>query len=216
MNPDQTSDGSMWDRRFAELDYAYGTEANVWLQSIVETLAPEPNPEALFPADGEGRNAVWAATEGWKATVFDLSKEGERKCRLLAEGHGVQVNYEVDDLVLRTFPDERYALIACSWFHTPPPIRKKHMPRMLHALAPGGHFVMEGYHKTQLNFSSGGPKSFDLLFDLDEVVEELTGPTAPPMSVLYAAVEETVLDESDLHRGPASVVRIHLVRDETG
>jgi hypothetical protein len=216
MNPDQTSDGSMWDRRFAEPDYAYGTEANVWLQSIVETLAPEPNPEALFPADGEGRNAVWAATEGWKATVFDLSKEGERKCRLLAEGHGVQVNYEVDDLVLRTFPDERYALIACSWFHTPPPIRKKHMPRMLHALAPGGHFVMEGYHKTQLNFSSGGPKSFDLLFDLDEVVEELTGPTAPPMSVLYAAVEETVLDESDLHRGPASVVRIHLVRDETG
>lgn len=216
MNPDQTSDGSMWDRRFAEPDYAYGTEANVWLQSIVETLAPEPNPEALFPADGEGRNAVWAATEGWKATVFDLSKEGERKCRLLAEGHGVQVNYEVDDLVLRTFPDERYALIACSWFHTPPPIRKKHMPRMLQALAPGGHFVMEGYHKTQLNFSSGGPKSFDLLFDLDEVVEELTGPTAPPMSVLYAAVEETVLDESDLHRGPASVVRIHLVRDETG
>lgn len=216
MNPDQTSDGSMWDRRFAEPDYAYGTEANVWLQSIVETLAPEPNPEALFPADGEGRNAVWAATEGWKATVFDLSKEGERKCRLLAEGHGVQVNYEVDDLVLRTFPDERYALIACSWFHTPPPIRKKHMPRMLHALAPGGHFVMEGYHKTQLNFSSGGPKSFDLLFDLDEVVEELTGPTAPSMSVLYAAVEETVLDESDLHRGPASVVRIHLVRDETG
>ncbi len=214
MNPDQTSDGSMWDRRFAEDHYAYGTKANVWLQSIVENLAPEPNPEALFPADGEGRNAVWAATEGWSATVFDLSSEGERKCHLLAEEHGVTVNYEVDDLVLRTFPDRHYALIACSWFHTPPAVRKKHMARMLHALAPGGHFVMEGYHKTQLNFSSGGPKSLDLLFDLDEVVGELTGPGAPPMSVAYAAVEHTVLDESDLHRGEAAVVRIHLVRSD--
>lgn len=214
MNPDQTSDGSMWDRRFADAHYAYGKQANVWLQSVVETLVPEPNPEALFPADGEGRNAVWAATEGWKATVFDLSTEGERKCRLLAEEHGVSVHYEVDDLVLRNFPDRHYALIACSWFHTPPAVRKKHMPRMLHALSPGGHFVMEGYHKRQLNFASGGPKSLELLFDLDEVLGELTGPNAPNMSVVHAAVEETVLDESDLHRGRAAVVRIHLVRDE--
>lgn len=204
----------MWDRRFADAHYAYGKQANVWLQSVVETLVPEPNPEALFPADGEGRNAVWAATEGWKATVFDLSTEGERKCRLLAEEHGVSVHYEVDDLVLRNFPDRHYALIACSWFHTPPAVRKKHMPRMLHALSPGGHFVMEGYHKSQLNFASGGPKSLELLFDLDEVLGELTGPNAPNMSVVHAAVEETVLDESDLHRGRAAVVRIHLVRDE--
>jgi hypothetical protein len=120
----------------------------------------------------------------------------------------------VDDLVLRDFATNHYALIACSWFHTPPAVRKKHMPRMLHALAPGGHFVMEGYHKTQLNFSSGGPKSFDLLFDLDEVLAELTGPDAPSMEVIHAAVEETVLDESDLHRGPAAVVRFHLIRTD--
>ena len=76
----------------------------------------------------------------------------------------------------------------------------------------GGHFVMEGYHKSQLQFTSGGPKSFDLLFDLEEVLGELTGPNAPPMTVVHAAVEETVLDESDLHRGRAAVVRFHLQR----
>ena len=86
------------------------------------------------------------------------------------------------------------------------------MPRMLHALAPGGHFVMEGYHKTQLPLTSGGPKSLDLLFDLDEVLAELTGPLAPPMRIIRASLEETELDESDLHRGVAKVVRFHLQR----
>ena len=212
IDADQTSDGSMWDRRFGQEHFAYGKEANVWLRTVIEQLSPEPNPFALFPADGEGRNAVWAASEGWNATVFDLSREGEKKCNQLADEHGVNVTYEVDDLVLRDFPDQHYALIACSWFHTPPAVRAKHMPRMLHALAPGGHFVMEGYHKSQLQFTSGGPKSFDLLFDLEEVLGELTGPNAPPMTVVHAAVEETVLDESDLHRGRAAVVRFHLQR----
>ena len=212
MEADQPSDGAMWDQRFGEAHYAYGKLPNVWLKSVIEGLSPEPNPTALFPADGEGRNAVWAATNGWKATVFDLSHEGEKKCKQLADEHSVTVAYEVDDLVLREFPSQHYALIACSWFHTPPAVRAKHMPRMLHALAPGGHFVMEGYHKFQLQFTSGGPKSLELLFDRDEVLRELTGPTAPPMTVVHAAVEETVLDESDLHRGRAAVVRFHLVR----
>jgi len=52
-----------------------------------------------------------------------------------------------------------------------------------------------------------------LLFDLNEVLNEVNGPLAPDLKVLYAEVEETVLDESDLHRGPAMVVRIHLVRE---
>ncbi len=72
---------------------------------------------------------------------------------------------------------------------------------------------MEGYHKSQINRSSGGPKNLELLFDLDEVMAELTGPAAPKMQVIQAEVAETVLDESDLHRGAAMVVRIHLKRD---
>ena len=71
---------------------------------------------------------------------------------------------------------------------------------------------MEGYHTTQMPLTSGGPKSLDLLFDLDELIGELTGPFAPKMKVLVAEVVTTVLNESDLHRGEARVVRIHLVR----
>ena len=207
------SGGEMWDERFSSDEYAYGKEANIWLSERVSQIDPPPNNRALFPADGEGRNAVWAARIGWNSEVFDLSVVGKQKCHLLAQEHAVTVDYEVDDLALRVFPQQSYDLIACSWFHTPSEIRKVHMPRMLHSLKSGGHFVMEGYHTSQMPLHSGGPKSLDLLFDLDEVLGELVGENAPKMNIIHTAITSTVLDESALHKGPARVVRIHLQRD---
>jgi len=207
------SGGEMWDERFSSDEYAYGKEANIWLSERVSQIDPPPNNRALFPADGEGRNAVWAARIGWNSEVFDLSVVGKQKCHLLAQEHAVTVDYEVDDLALRVFPQLSYDLIACSWFHTPSEIRKVHMPRMLHSLKSGGHFVMEGYHTSQMPLHSGGPKSLDLLFDLDEVLGELVGEKAPQMNIIHTAITSTVLDESVLHKGQARVVRIHLQRD---
>jgi len=207
------SGGEMWDERFSSDEYAYGKEANIWLSERVSQIDPPPNNRALFPADGEGRNAVWAARIGWNSEVFDLSVVGKQKCHLLAQEHAVTVDYEVDDLALRVFPQQSYDLIACSWFHTPSEIRKVHMPRMLHSLKSGGHFVMEGYHTSQMPLHSGGPKSLDLLFDLDEVLGELVGEKAPQMNIIHTAITSTVLDESVLHKGQARVVRIHLQRD---
>ena len=214
MADDKVKTGAeMWDQRFSSEEYAYGKEANVWLSERVSQINPPPNNRALFPADGEGRNAVWAATIGWNSEVFDLSIVGKQKCHLLAQEHAVSVDYDVDDLALREFSQQSYDLIACSWFHTPSEIRKVHMPRMLHSLKSGGHFVMEGYHTSQMPLQSGGPKSLDLLFDLDEVLGELTGEKAPQMHIIHIAVTSTVLDESELHKGQARVVRIHLQRD---
>jgi len=207
------SGGEMWDERFSSDEYAYGKEANIWLSERVSQIDPPPNNRALFPADGEGRNAVWAARIGWNSEVFDLSVVGKQKCHLLAQEHAVTVDYEVDDLALRVFPQQSYDLIACSWFHTPSEIRKVHMPRMLHSLKSGGHFIMEGYHTSQMPLHSGGPKSLDLLFDLDEVLGELVGGKAPQMNIIHTAITSTVLDESVLHKGQARVVRIHLQRD---
>ena len=207
------SGGEMWDERFSSDEYAYGKEANIWLSERVSQIDPPPNNRALFPADGEGRNAVWAARIGWNSEVFDLSVVGKQKCHLLAQEHAVTVDYEVDDLALRVFPQQSYDLIACSWFHTPSEIRKVHMPRMLHSLKSGGHFIMEGYHTSQMPLHSGGPKSLDLLFDLDELLGELVGEKAPQMNIIHTAITSTVLDESVLHKGQARVVRIHLQRD---
>ena len=197
----------LWNQRFAQEGWAYGKRPNVYLKSCIEKLTPTL---ACFPADGEGRNAVWAASKGWECTVFDYAEEGAKKCKILAEEKNVHVKYIVEDL--QSIELEVTDLIACSWFHTPPEVRKIHMPRILHSLRVGGHFIMEGYHKNQLGKKSGGPQNFDLLFDLDEVLAELRGDLAPQMEVIEACVTECVLAESELHRGLASVVRIWLKR----
>ena len=59
-----------------------------------------------------------------------------------------------------------------------------------------------------MEMTSGGPKSLDLLWDLDEVMEVI----GEKFSIIHAKVETVELDESDLHRGPAHVVRLHLQR----
>ena len=194
-----------WNARFSGDDWAYGREPNRWLEEIISPLSVG---KALFPADGEGRNAVWAATKGWDAHVFDLSVVGQGKCAKLASENKVTVTYDVDDLETRDFNPQEYDLIACSWFHVPWNIFSSHYPRMLESLKVGGHFITEGYHTSQLEMNSGGPKSPDLLWDLDEVMAVI----GDGFEILHAAVESTILNESNLHQGKANVVRIHLVK----
>lgn len=193
-----------WNARFSGDGWAYGKEPNAWLE---ERIKPGTG-KALVPADGEGRNAVWIASLGYDTTVFDLSDVGREKCALLAAEKGVEVVYEVDDLSIRDFSTSTYDLIACSWFHVPWSMFCEHYPRMLSSLKSGGEFICEGYHTSQMDMTSGGPKSLDLLWDLDEVMEVIS----EGFIIKHAKVETVELDESDLHRGPAHVVRLHLIK----
>jgi len=77
-----------WNERYAAEEYAYGTEPNIFLKEILEQLTPG---KILFPAEGEGRNAVFAAKLGWTVTAFDASTEGKRKAEMLASKNKVQI-----------------------------------------------------------------------------------------------------------------------------
>ena len=193
-----------WNARFSGDGWAYGKEPNAWLE---ERIKPGTG-KAMVPADGVGRNAVWIAYLGYDTTVFDLSDVGREKCALLAAEKGVEVVYEVDDLSIRDFSTSTYDLIACSWFHVPWSMFCEHYPRMLSSLKSGGEFICEGYHTSQMDMTSGGPKSLDLLWDLDEVMEVIS----EGFIIKHAKVETVELDESDLHRGTAHVVRLHLIK----
>ena len=65
-----------WDERYSKPEFAYGTAPNVYFKSKIDKLPPG---KILLPADGEGRNSVYAAMLGWDASVFDISREGQRK-----------------------------------------------------------------------------------------------------------------------------------------
>ena len=62
-----------WDTRYSEETYAYGTAPNIFFSTTFKNLNPG---KALFPAEGEGRNAVFAASCGWEVVAFDQSEVG--------------------------------------------------------------------------------------------------------------------------------------------
>ena len=76
----------MWNNRYGAEGYAYGTEPNVFFQQALTKY--KPSGSMLLPCEGEGRNAVFAASTGLEITAFDLSKEGKNKAEKLAARSG--------------------------------------------------------------------------------------------------------------------------------
>ena len=77
----------MWDQRYSEQPYAYGTAPNAFVKASLDTQKPG---KILFAAEGEGRNAVYAAQQGWEVEAFDLSAAGRDKALALAKQNGCE------------------------------------------------------------------------------------------------------------------------------
>ena len=89
-----------WNERYSSKEYAYGEEPNDFLKSELAKLKVG---SILFPADGEGRNSVFAAKLGWKTTSFDISHEGKKKAEALALKKNVSINYKLGSLETLAF-----------------------------------------------------------------------------------------------------------------
>ena len=84
-----------WNDRYSNEAFAYGEEPNLYLKEQLEKLSTG---DILFAAEGEGRNAVFAAKLGWNSSAFDISIEGKNKALQLAESNNVSIDYRVGEL----------------------------------------------------------------------------------------------------------------------
>ena len=74
-------DMNKWDTRYNTEEYVFGKRPNRFLIDSASSLAPG---KVLCLGEGEGRNAVYLASIGWKVTAVDISPYGIKKARLLA------------------------------------------------------------------------------------------------------------------------------------
>jgi 2-polyprenyl-3-methyl-5-hydroxy-6-metoxy-1,4-benzoquinol methylase len=188
-----------WDDRFASDAYAYGTEPSRFLAEHLRSLPPG---KILFPAEGEGRNAVYAAEQGWDVVAFDQSKEGSRKALALAEQKQVQLNYVVAPWENFEYPEASFDAAVLVFVHVPAEQRTAFHRRIVQFLKPGGTVILEGFSKDQITFSSGGPKDTALLFSAEEILNDFTD-----MDVHILKLEQVMLNEGPYHTGEASVIR---------
>ena len=80
---------SLWDQRYREHDFAYGREANDFLQQQAGLIPPGA---VLCLAEGDGRNAVFLAKQGYAVHAVDLSAVGLEKSRQYAQRENTSIS----------------------------------------------------------------------------------------------------------------------------
>ena len=190
----------MWDERYSADTYAYGTEPNVFLRSMLDRL---PEGRVLCLGEGEGRNATWLALKGREVTAVDSSEVGLRKAQRLAQSRGVDITTVHADL--KDFPIEHggWDAIVSIFCHVPPPLRRDMHRRCAVGLKPGGMFLLEAYTPAQLAYGTGGPPNAELMMDLESLSAELEG-----LEFVYAKELIRDVHEGSYHDGPGAVVQL--------
>lgn len=189
-----------WNERYGTEEYAYGEEPNSFIRQQLPKLKPG---RILFPAEGEGRNAVYAASVGWEVTAFDLSTIGRKKAFQLAVKHNVDIYYLIESFESVSFEKDSFDCIALVFAHIHSGKRKEYHQKLASFLKPGGKLIMESFSKEQIVRESGGPKNPEMLYS----IEDMQGDFAD-FSELQIEKAETNLNEGLFHRGSASVIRV--------
>ena len=194
-----------WNDRYRNKEFAYGTAPNVYLASVL----PEHKPSGtmLFPADGEGRNGVFAATMGWDVHSFDQSVAGRDKALQLAATKGVSIRYDVADYESISLAANTYAALGLFYVHFSSAIKPRMHAVLIDSLQTGALVVLEAFSKEhelmqQINPTAGGPPDPDRFYSEEEILRDFAD-----FEILELVQIKTELSEGLYHRGQSSVIR---------
>lgn len=195
---------AFWDERYQNLDFAYGKEPNLFFKEELQKLKTGT---ILLPADGEGRNGVYASKLGWNVTATDLSIEGKNKAQKLANESGVSLKYIVGDIQDLEFPRESFDVIGLIYAHFSAWKISSIHQKLTTLLKPNGYIIFEAFSKNHLNYQKnnpkiGGPKDVDMLFSLEQIQQDFTG-----FEIQFLEEKEVFLNEGNSHNGKGSVIR---------
>ena len=191
---------SFWNERYSQSEFVYGEGPNIFFAEELSKLMPGT---IILPCDGEGRNAVYAATKGWNVQAFDLSEAGKLKADHLALKYGVEIDFQIMDAEFASFSDESTDVVALIYAHLPPEVRKTLHLNSIKWLKPGGKVILEVFCPDQLNNSSGGPKDLNLLY-----TKEMLSDDFKDLKIELLEYKKIELNEGKFHKGIAAVIRM--------
>jgi len=197
----------MWDERYSDEEYVYGTTPNTFLASMVEHIPCNhnhgPRGKVLSLAEGEGRNAVFLAEHGCIVTAVDASRVGLTKAEKLAKARGVVIKVIHSDLAHLDIEPESWDAIVSIFCHVPSQLRKQLHRKVVAGLRPGGVLILEAYTPSQLALKTGGPQDVDMTMSLAQLETELAG-----LVFEHALEREREVVEGKFHTGKGAVVQI--------
>ncbi len=189
----------IWNNRYETNKTVYGDKPNQFFKSFIDTHKPGT---ILLPAEGEGRNAIYAALKGWKVDAFDFSKVAREKALQRAKEEKVTINYEVmnieDYKALK-----KYDAVGLIYVHLEPVLRKRFHAEIAKSLPRAGYLIFEAFAKEQINNASGGPKEEALLYDAPSICSDFQH-----LHILSCGQKEVELSEGSFHNGKSHVLRL--------
>lgn len=193
-----------WNNRYQQDEFAYGTEPNIFFKEQLEKLKQG---SVLLAAEGEGRNAVFAASLSWQVTAFDSSIEAKKKAEQLAKNQNVSIDYQVADLETVNYKKEQFDVLGLIYVHFKADKRAEYHQKLASFVKPNGMVILEAFSKAHIHYNSenpkaGGPKDVSMLFSIDEIKADFKG-----FEILELAEKVIELNEGLYHIGKASVIR---------
>lgn len=189
-----------WDERFASDGYLFGTEPNAFLKR--ETARLPAGGRVLAVADGEGRNGVYLAQQGFEVVATDISPVGIDKARRLAAERGVALTFEQVDLAHYAWPEEAFdAVVAIFAQFADPASRARMFAGFTRTLRPGGILLLEGYRPEQLDYRTGGPPCAQNMY-----TEDLLRTAFADLNILVLDSYDAEIREGSGHGGMSALI----------
>ncbi len=198
-----------WNEMYGADEYAYGTEPNDFLKSHIELgdLRLKPHARVLCLAEGQGRNAVYLAQQGFDVTMIDYSETGLQKARELAASKGVSIETICADLSDYSLELDSWDAIVIVFGHFPAVVRKKVYPQLWGALKEGGMLISETYSPKQVEYQTGGPKDPSMMASEDELRSVLKEFRELKLNELVRDIHE-----GQYHNGTSCVIQVVAVK----
>lgn len=191
---------NFWNDRYSENGYAYGKEPNDFLRENISSFSP--GAEILCIAEGEGRNAIYLAKQGFQVTSIDQSEVGIIKTIERARSENVNLTAMVANLENFEFGDKKWDGIVSIFGHLPSSLRKIVHNKILNGLKDNGIYLCEAYTQEQLKFGTGGPKDLEMFLSSEIIKSELNS-----LKILKLEEKNRFISEGKYHNGMSAVVQ---------
>jgi 2-polyprenyl-3-methyl-5-hydroxy-6-metoxy-1,4-benzoquinol methylase len=200
----ESAPARFWDQMFTGDVYRYGKEPNAFVAEQLPAHALQGG-RVLCVGDGEGRNGVWCASQGFDTVAMEPSSAGVARIRSLAAEKGVTLTVLQDLMPSSQVTPGSFDAVVLSFIHVPPSARSAFHAACVAALKPGGVIVLEAFTPAQIHNSrkSGGPAAVDMMFTADLLAADFAA-----LELVLLAEQTVMLSEGPGHSGDADVVRL--------
>lgn len=192
---------NQWDERYSATEYMYGTEPNDFLREAYHRI--RPGGRVLCLADGEGRNGVFLARQGFDVTSVDASQVGLEKALALAKANDVMITTVHADLADYDLGVDHWDAVVSIFCHLPPDLRSRVHTAAASSLRIGGVVILEAYTVDQLAFKTGGPPVAELMMSAQQLRHDFES-----LDVIVCAERTRMIHEGTLHNGKSATVQL--------